>query len=93
MAGAAGSEEYNFITQSLKDVILHNTRYNIDDCYDRRVSIHELVNWGYKYTLLALLNMYYNLYPIQFNDSMFYLNLWFVDYPIIINKIIKYKND
>jgi len=91
-ASGEGTMLYESVKRRLYDVIVNDVTYNIEDCYDMRVDIHTLANWSYKHQLLALLNKYYQLYTIQFNNSMYYLKLFFCDYPIIVTNKVFYKN-
>lgn len=85
MAGPC--ELWAFMVNSFNDLIIHNVGYNIEECYDRRITIHGLMP-DYEKQFTILINDYKTKYPLQFADSIYILKLWFCDYQNMKNLIV-----
>ena len=84
MAGPVGL--YDFMIKSFDDLIIHDIGFNIEECYDRRITIGELIP-DYETQFTILINQYKTTHPQQFTDSTYILKLWFCDYKNIKNLI------
>lgn len=68
MAGPLGM--WNFMIQSFHDLIVRDVRFDIEECYDRRVMIHNLMP-NYETQFILLMNQYKASYPVEFADSIY----------------------
>lgn len=65
---------WHFMVNSFVDLIIHNVGYNIEECYDRRLTIHDLIP-DYETQFTILINDYKTKYPLEFADSNYILKL------------------